>query len=262
MLTPSTPAPSINLGYAPAALNRRAIVYCWLCALSATCLVIADLVGIRLFRIPLPFSFSPPWDSTVTISAIEHSCGMFVFPVTFILTDLLNEYYGKRAARRAVLISFSMGLFVALVIIGVSKLPRWDAPFNVDERAFQTIFRNALVMYMASLTAYLIGNFADIALFAFIKRLTGGKRVWLRATGSTLCSQFIDSLVITYLAFSLFRHWFPSPDLLPMKLHEVLPAALTGYMLKFFIAIASTPIIYAGRSIMKQVFGLHPLPPE
>lgn len=259
---PSTPASSVNLGYAPAALNRRAMVYCWLVTLSATCLVIADLIGIRLFRIPLGFSFAPPWDSKATIDGIEHSCGMFVFPVTFILTDLLNEYYGKRAARRAVLISFSMGLFVFAVIVSVSLLPRLDAPYNVNEEAYAAVFKNALVMYIASLSAYLIGNFADIAMFTVIKRMTGGKMVWLRATGSTVISQLIDSFVITWLAFSLCRRLFPSPDLLPMTMHEVYKTALTGYMLKFFIAIASTPVIYAGRSIMKQVFGLHPLPPE
>lgn len=262
MLPPSTPAPSINLGYAPSALNRRAMVYCWLCALSATCLVIADLIGIRLFRIPLPFSFTPPWDSKATIDAIEHSCGMFVFPVTFILTDLLNEYYGKRAARRVVLISFSMGLFVFLVIVLVSKLPRLDAVYNVSEDAYSAVFKNALVMYMASLSAYLIGNLADIAMFTTIKRLTAGKMIWLRATGSTVISQLLDSFVITYLAFSLGRELFPNPGAIPMTMDQVFKTALTGYMLKFFIAIASTPIIYAGRSVMKQVFGLHPLPPE
>ncbi len=262
MLSPSAPAPSHNLSYGPATLNRQSLVYTWLCAFSATCLVIADIIGIRLFSFKLPFSFSWPWDQATTINSIDHTCGLLVFPITFLLTDLLNEYFGKRAARRAVIVSFVMALFVFGVINAVQAMPRLDASYNVSEESFSTVFGSAKIMYMASLMAYLIGNICDIAMFAWIKRMTGGRLVWLRATGSTVFSQIIDSFVVCALAFKLGREWFPTPGLEPVTWMMVIKLGMTSYMLKFVIAISLTPLIYAGRSFIKRVWGLHPLPPE
>jgi uncharacterized integral membrane protein (TIGR00697 family) len=243
-------------------LSRAALVYVWLACFFCACLIVADLVGVKLFRIPLGFSVPVFWSDT-PISAIEHTCGMLTFPVTFLLTDLLNEYYGKRAARRVVLIAFAMALFVFVVMNVAQAMPHWDAPFNVTRESFAQIFGSAKVMYVASLAAYLVGNLCDIAMFAWIKRATRGRMIWLRATGSTVASQMIDSLIVTYLAFSLGRTLFPDPSgPSAMGMGEVLATAATGYLLKFFIAIAMTPLIYAGRGFLHKVLGLTPLAPE
>ncbi|MBY0263496.1 MAG: queuosine precursor transporter [Phycisphaerales bacterium] len=237
-------------------------VYLWLTALFVASLLVSDFTGVKLFHVPLGFSFRVPWDSK-PIDAIVHTAGMLTFPVTFLLTDLINEYFGKKAARRVVWIGFAMGAAVFLAVNLSLALPHLDAPYNIREQSFNDVFANSRIMYVASLSAYLVGSFSDIAIFGFIKRRTGGRLVWLRATGSTVISQLIDSFVVTWLAFSVGRHLFPSPGgPAPMTMTEVLQTAATGYLLKFCIALALTPVIYAGRTVMHRKFGLIPLPSD
>jgi hypothetical protein len=233
-------------------------VYVWLAALTTASLLVADVVGVKLFRIPLGFDVPVPWSQT-PISAVTHTCGMLTFPITFILTDLLNEYYGARAARRAVWIAFAMGGFVFVVLNISLAMPAWDVPFNVAPGAFEAVFGSAKVMYVASLTAYLIGNVCDIFVFGVIKRFTGGRFIWLRATGSTIISQFVDSFFVTWLAFSVGRRLIEGTGV-PMPFGEVLATAATGYSLKFVLAIAATPLVYLGHLVLRRWLGLTPLP--
>lgn len=221
-------------------------LYVWLAALSVTCLLIADLIGIRLFK----------------IGVVEHTCGMLTFPLTFLLTDLINEYYGKKGARRVTYIAFTMAIFVFIVINISQTMPRLEADFNVNEDAYNAVFGSAKIMYIASLCAYLVGQLSDIALFGMIKRLTSGKLIWLRATGSTVVSQMLDSFVVSYLAFGLGPSLFPQPGKTAAAFSDVLHIAATGYTLKFIIAIAVTPFIYMSHAAMRKWFGLIPAPVE
>lgn len=218
-------------------------------------LLIADIVGIKLFRIPLPFS-------VFGFDAIEHTCGMLTFPITFLLTDLVNEYFGARAARRLTFMGLAAATFVFIIMNIAQAMPYLDAPFNVRKEQFDAIFGSAKVMYLASLAAYLVGQLSDITLFGFLKRLTGQRYVWLRATGSTLISQFIDSFIVSYLAFSLGRQIFADPASPPAPLSEIPTIAITGYALKFVLALAMTPLVYLGRWLMSRYFGLVPIPPD
>lgn len=237
----------------PYAFSTQQKLYVWLTGFFVACLVIADIVGIKLFRIPLPFPI-------LGYTAIEHTCGMLTFPVTFLLTDLINEYYGKKGARRVTYIGFAMAIFVFIVINIAQAMPYLEADYNVKRESFDAIFGSAKIMYVASLAAYLIGQFADIWIFSSLKKLTGGKLLWLRATGSTVISQFLDSFVVSYLAFSLGRRVFPTAGSVPAPFDEVLNIAVTGYTLKFVLAIAITPLIYAGHALMHRYFGLSPVP--
>lgn len=230
-------------------------VYLWLAAIFIASLLIADIVGIKLFRIELPFPI-------FGFHAIEHTCGMLTFPITFLLTDLINEYYGARAARRLTYLGLAAAVFVFVIMNIAQAMPYLDAPFNVRKDQFDAVFGSAKVMYIASLSAYLAGQLSDIAVFGFIKRLTGQRLVWLRATGSTLVSQFIDSFIVTYLAFSLGRQLFADPASPPAPLSAIPSIAITGYALKFAIAIGITPLVYLGRTLMRRYFGLTPMPPE
>lgn len=233
----------------------RQIAYIWLVAFCAACLLIADVVGIKLFRIELPFN-------VFGIGAIVHTCGMLTFPVTFLLTDLLNEYYGRRGARRATYISFAMALLAFAVFNVALEMPRLDAPFNVPEEHFESVFKNARIMYIASLCAYLVGTLCDIAVFGVLKRLTAGRMIWLRATGSTVLSQMIDSFIVTWLAFGVGRQLFPSASTPPMPFDEIMRTGATGYGLKFAIAIGITPLVYLGHGILKRWVGLTPMPAD
>lgn len=229
--------------------DRRTQAYIWLTAFFVACLLVADVVGIKLFRIRL-FGLT-----------VEHTCGMLTFPVTFMLTDLLNDYYGKAAARRVTYIGFAMAGFVFGVINLAQAMPYLDAPYNIAPEHFDAVFANARVMYVASLGAFLVGSLLDIALFGVMKRWTGGRMIWLRATGSTVVSQVFDSLIVSYLAFGLGRQLFPSGSP-PAPLPDILKIAATGYTLKFVLAVGITPLIYLGHAVLRNVMGMTPLPPE
>lgn len=241
----------------PEAMTTPQVVYVWLAGFFVSCLVIADIIGIKLFRIPLPFSLPNPLTGG-TIDAVEHTCGMLTFPVTFLLTDLINEYYGAKGARRVTYIGLFMAAFVFVVINVAQAMPYLDAPFNVSPQAFDAIFGSAKVMYVASLCAYLVGQLSDIAVFGALKRLSHGKLLWLRATGSTLISQFIDSFIVSYLAFRLGRQLFGGGEV--ASFHAIVHIAVTGYLLKFVLAIAITPLIYLGHGVLHRCFGLTPVP--
>lgn len=220
---------------APPDFTRAQLLYVWLAAFFSSCLILSDIVGIKLFE----------------LGPVVHTCGMLTFPLTFLITDLVNEFYGKRAARRLTYIAFAMGLFAFVVIFIALRMPYLAADFNVRREAFEAVFEAAQRMYLASLIAYLFGQLFDVWLFGVMKRLTGGGRLWLRATGSTVVSQLLDSLIVTTLAFG---EKMPVPDLLTM--------AATGYVLKFCLAVAVTPLMYAGRGVMERRVGLRPLPPD
>ena len=210
-----------------------------------------SIVGVKLFRIPLPFT-------VFGYDAIEHTCGMITFPVTFLLTDLVNEYYGPRAARQLTYVGFAAATYVFLILNIAQALPYLDAPYNVSPDEFNGIFGSAKIMYVASLSAYLVGQLSDIAIFGMLKRATGERLIWLRATGSTVISQFIDSFIVSYLAFSLGREIFPDPANPAAPISAIPAIAVTGYALKFVLAIAVTPLVYLGRRMMKRYVLTHP----
>jgi uncharacterized integral membrane protein (TIGR00697 family) len=170
----------------PPEFTRAQLLYVWLAALFSASLIMADIVGVKLFKIGSP------------VGDVIHTCGMLTFPLTFLITDLVNEYYGKRAARRMTYIALVMALFAFLVMnVSLAMPPLPGGP--VEEPAFRAVFASARLMYVASLVAYLVGQLLDVTVFGFMKRLTQGRLIWLRATGSTVISQVFDSLVVTTL---------------------------------------------------------------
>lgn len=229
----------------PHALTRPQTLYLWLAMIFISSLLVADIVGVKLFRIPLPFPI-------LGYDAIEHTCGMLTFPITFLLTDLINDFYGARAARRLTYLGFGGAMYVFVVINIAQAMPYLDAPWNVSPEEFNAIFGSAKIMYIASLCAYLVGQLSDIWIFGAFKRLTGERFIWLRATGSTVISQFIDSFIVSYLAFSLGRELFPDPANPAAPVSAIPAIAVTGYTLKFALALAITPLIYLGRRLMRR----------
>lgn len=227
-------------------------LYLWLAGLFITALLVANIVGPKFFH------FGTLRLGSIEVH-IEHSVGMFAFPVTFLLTDLLNEYYGKNGARRVTYLGLAMSLFAFLLIyLGTIAPPAPENRTFVPEEQFDRVLGASGRMIIASMVAYLIGQFTDIAMFAFMKRLTRGRLIWLRATGSTIVSQFVDSLcIMTVLYFFQRLADGERPDLA-----FTLIAALKGYSIKFGIAVLITPLIYVGRALVQSLFGLAPLPPE
>ena len=232
------------------ALSTPQLIYVVLTSVFVTCLLIADVIGVKLFEIPLPFEI-------LGHKTVEHTCGMLTFPITFLLGDTINEYYGAKATKQTVYIGLAMSVLTFIVMNVAQAMPYLDKPFNVTPESFNMIFGSAKLMYVASVFAYLLGQLTDIWLFGVIKKITKGELLWLRATGSTVISQMLDSFVVSYIAFSLGKSLTGQTPATP---DEVFNIAVTGYGLKFAISVALTPALYYLRSVMQNKFGLEPVP--
>ena len=239
-----------NPNLPPYELNVQQKVYVFLTSLFVSCLIVADVIGVKIFEIPLPFTI-------LGHKSIEHTCGMLTFPITFLLGDLINEYYGPKATKQTVYIGLVMSVMVFTVMNIAQALPYLNKPFNVTPAAFNMIFGSAKLMYVASIAAYLLGQLLDIWLFGVIKKITKGEYLWVRATGSTLISQLMDSFVVSYIAFGFGKRVTGQT---PASLSEVWNIACTGYGLKFVIAALITPVLYALRDLMHKKFKLQPVP--
>jgi hypothetical protein len=222
-------------------LDARLKLFLALAALFVTCLVVGDIIGGKLFQV------------TVGGKVFTITVGMIPFPVVFLLTDLLNEFYGKRAARIVTFVGFAMALFT-LGIIWVAVQVPW-APFTyaadwtgMNEASFDRIFAGSQRILLASVTAYLIATLLDISVFHFLKRKTKNRFLWLRATGSTVVSQLIDTFVIQFLAFY---------GVMPTKV--IFDVILTSYLVKLAIAVGLTPLIYAGHGLVERSLGIPPV---
>ena len=234
----------------PFAPDVRTRLYLWMSGVFITSLLLANILGVKLFS----------FDFCEGRLLVEHTVGMLPFPITFLLTDLLNEYYGKKAARRVTYVAFAMGL-LAFVLIYIGRIMpiKEGVPGTSDAASFEVVFGAAALMYIASIIAFLCNSLLDIYLFGVFKRLTGGRLVWLRATGSTVVSQLFDSFVITFLFFIVLQKLTGGEA---ADVGFVVKTAWTGYILKFVIAVALTPMIYLGRWFIRVRFGLKPMPPE
>lgn len=236
----------------PGGFDARTRLYLWLTGVFVTCLLLANILGVKLFRFELAIG---DWRLP-----IEHTVGMLTFPITFVLTDLLNEYYGQKAARRVTFIGFAMGLLAFGLVLAARHIPILEGiPGTATQTSFENIFGSAALMYVASMAAFLIGSLLDISLFGAFKRLTGGTAVWLRATGSTVISQLFDSFVVTIVFFQVLQTLTGRE---PAPMAFVIKTALTGYVLKFVLSILLTPAIYAGRWAIRRFCGLTPLPAD
>jgi queuosine precursor transporter len=225
-------------------LDTRAKLFLTLTALFVTALVVGDLIGGKLMGVPL-------------FGEVRFlSVGFIPFPITFLLTDLLNEFYGKRAARTVTWVGFGMAVFTLLVLtVAVAApwhpetlKPGWT---GLTPGIFDAVFASGRRILIASMTAYVVAQLIDIAVFHRLKSLTGGKFFWVRATGSTIASQLFDTIIIQSLV------WSGSLDL--DKLTNLI---ITSWVGKVLIALLLTPLIYAGHALVERVLGVPPLPPD
>lgn len=245
----------VSLEASPHAMTRAQLVYVWLAGVYITSLVMANVLGVKLFAFEVSWwPLGRPEGGGPGV--LEHTVGMLPFPITFLLTDLLNEYYGKRAARRVAYMAFSMAALAWVLIAAARALPIKEVPGTATQESFENVFGAASLMYLASLAAFLCGSLLDIFIFGVFKRLTGDRLVWVRTTGSTVISQVFDSLVVSVLFFYVFQRLNGNDE---ATLRGALVIGATGYVLKFCIAVIMTPVIYLGRWAMKRWLKLEPI---
>lgn len=216
----------------PFALDRRQQIYVVLVGLFVTSLLVADLVAGKYF----------------VVAGYEMSAGTVTFPVAFILTDIVNEYYGQRGARFMTGVGMGM-LILAFVMIALARmLPPSPGTF-IPEESFQAVFGMAPRLIFSSLAAYLISQLVDIQTFATFKRMTASRHLWARAIGSTLLSQVVDTAVVTFGVMAGSRGF-----------GDIATVAGTQYVYKILVAIALTPLCYLAHEIITTHLGIDPHP--
>lgn len=221
--------------------------------------ILAEIIGVKIFSGEQTLGLTPAnWTFfDAYILDFNLTAGAVIWPVVFITTDIINEYFGKKGVRKISFITAALIAYVFIVISLVTKLPPatfWlevnqvdnqGNPFNIDY-AFNTIFRQGLGIIIGSLVAFLIGQLLDVYIFQKLRRITGAKMIWLRATGSTLVSQFIDSFVVLGIAFYVFGNW---------SLQQIIAVGIINYIYKFSVAVVLTPVLYAGHGLIDRYLG-------
>lgn len=174
--------------------------------------------------------------------------GIVPWPVVFLLTDVMNEYFGKKTVRRLSWITTILIGFCFLIVFVAVKLPTAEGSWLSDAE-FQKAFGGSLWIMIGSITAFIVSQLLDVQLFHFFNRLTKGKMIWLRSTGSTVVSQLADSLIVALIGL-----WLSGA----FTLAETLFLALTGYVTKLFIAVCLTPLVYLMHFLARNILGEKP----
>ena len=218
--------------------------------------LIAEMIGVKLFQLETLLGTTK---ADFTLLGQPHlsfvlSVGVLPWPIVFIMTDVINDYYGVRGVRFLTLLTAGLIAFAFVVLAAAIHIA--PAQFWVEsgveqgvpdmQAAFAAIFGQGMNIILGSLTAFVIGQFVDALSFRGIKRITGDRRIWLRATGSTLISQLIDSVVVTYMAFWVLKDW-------SFALCTAL--VLTAYAYKFTVALLSTPLVYLVHALVERYLG-------
>ena len=217
--------------------------------------LIAECIGTKIFSLEKLFGMEPSNFNIFGQSGISVSltCGVLLWPLEFIMTDIINEYYGPKAVRRisyTAVALISYGFLMFYLAMAVPPADFWygtgvDMGIPDMSKAFNGIFGQGMWIILGSLVAFLVSQIVDVTIFHKIKKHTGEKNIWLRATGSTFVSQLVDSFIVLFIAFKIGKDW---------SWQLVLAICLVNYAYKFTMAIILTPVIYiVERSIERYV---------
>ncbi len=222
--------------------------------------LVAEFIAAKLFSLEKVFGMDP---ANLTLFgesglAFNLTVGNLLWPMVFIMTDIINEYYGKKGVR--ILSYLTVGLIsyaYLMVYLGIGAPPAdfWIALFPHIQpdinTAFGTVFGMGLNIIIGSLIAFLVGQLLDVYVFHYLRRITGEKKLWLRATGSTLVSQIIDSFIVAFVAFYVLA----SPES-RWSLPQVFAVATVGYLYKFIVAVVLTPALYLVHGLIDRFLGV------
>ncbi|MFY7812125.1 MAG: queuosine precursor transporter [Flavobacterium sp.] len=195
-------------------------MYIILSGIFITNAIVAELIGGKL----------------IDINGVPMSIGILPWPIVFITTDLINEYYGKQEVKKlsiltAVLIAYTFLVLHFAIQIPSSKLS------SVSTKDFNSVFGQSQLIIIGSIVAFLVSQLIDTFIFHLLKNKTGEKLIWLRSTGSTIISQLFDTFIVLGIAFYL-------PGI--MDIETYIESGFTGYSIKLLVAVAMTPILYLG----------------
>jgi uncharacterized integral membrane protein (TIGR00697 family) len=207
--------------------SKKDTVYVVLAGIFITNAIVAELIGGKLIH----------------IGSAVMSVGILPWPIVFITTDLINEYFGEKGVKRLSLITATLIAYCFVLLYLAMKIPAVEGSNLVSDNQFTAVFGQSLWIIIGSITAFLVSQLIDVTIFHFVKNRTGNKMIWLRSTGSTVISQLFDSFIVLGIAF-----WMTGK----MTTEVFILSAFTGYFVKLIIEVFLTPFIYLGHYLIEK----------
>ncbi len=230
--------------------------------------LVAEFMGVKLFSLEKTFGFH---EANWTIFgqtglSFTLTAGVLLWPVVFIMTDIINEYFGERGVKMLSYLTAGLIAYGFLMLFLAMKLepadfwrtshikPNWPVAQQEAMRqqvgdynaAYNVVFGQSMWIIVGSLIAFLVSQVVDVATFHRIKAATGEKKLWLRSTGSTMISQLVDSFVVVFIALYIG---------LKLPFGQVMAICTLNYIYKGTVAILMTPVIYLVHEVIERYLG-------
>jgi len=207
--------------------SKKDTVYVVLAGIFITNAIVAELIGGKLIH----------------VGSAVMSIGILPWPIVFISTDLINEYFGEKGVRKLSLFTACLIAYCFILLYFALQIPAVQGENLITDAQFNGVFGQSMWIIVGSITAFLVSQLIDVTIFHFVKNRTGNKMIWLRSTGSTVISQLFDSFIVLGIAF-----WMTGK----MTTDVFIISAFTGYFVKLIIAILLTPLIYLGHYVIEK----------
>ena len=207
--------------------TKRELLFVILSGLFITNAVVAELIGGKL----------------ISIGPFVMSIGILPWPIVFLTTDLINDYFGEKGVKKLSFITAGLIAYAFVILLLAMNVPAATGISPVSDMQFKAVFGQSMWVIVGSIVAFMVSQLIDVSVFWYFKKRTGDSKIWLRTTGSTVVSQLFDSFIVLGIAFYL-------PGKIDFK--TFISSALTGYVLKLLIAILLTPLIYFAHNRIKK----------
>ena len=233
-------------------LSRRNNLFLILGFIFLTNAIIAEFIGAKIFSVEKTLGLNPAQIHLGNaVYNLDMTAGVILWPFVFILTDVINEYFGKKGVQRLSFIAVFMLIYSFLAVriaIGLEGADFWvgsaeNSGIQSMQQAFNKVFGQGLMIIIGSLVAFLIGQIVDALIFEKIKEKTANKMIWLRATGSTAVSQFIDSYVVLIIAFYFGGNY---------SLSWIIQVGTINYIYKLGMAVVLLPLLYGFHGVIDK----------
>ncbi len=243
--------------------NKPTRLFLILSGIFITNALIAEFIGVKIFSLESTFGWKPAEIHLFGgVYSFNLTCGVLLWPVVFVMTDIVNEYYGRKGVRFLSWLTICLIGFGFLMVFGaLQTVPNgwWitskkEVGIDNMNTAFNGIYGQGLGIIIASMTAFLVAQLVDVFVFHRIKKATGEKKIWLRATGSTVISQLIDSFIVLLIAFYFYPKWIKGQGE-PWPFDQLIAICIVNYIYKFIVAILMTPVIYLVHGMIEKYIG-------
>jgi uncharacterized integral membrane protein (TIGR00697 family) len=220
-------------------VTRANAVFLVLGGFFITNAIVAEMIGSKLIYVG-----SQDW-KLGPFGPFAMSVGIIPWPVVFLTTDLVNEYFGRRGVRRLTFLTVVLISYAYFLLFATMQIPATSFS-GVDDASYNKVFGQSRWIIVGSITAFLISQLVDVFVFHTLRHRTGRALLWLRATGSTVVSQMIDSIVVLWIGLAIPLKW---------DFTQYVNVAIPNYLVKLGIALCATPLIYAGHWAVERYLG-------